>query len=52
MELVRWANKEGYTIVVTEVERQELIQLLKENVNQITMEDDIYELEVLRESDA
>lgn len=48
MEIIKWANREGYTIVLTEVERQELIQLLKENTNQIIMEGDAYELEVLR----
>jgi len=48
MELIKWANDNGYTIRVTEVERQELIALLREEAIEVDLDGLTYKLEVER----
>ena len=58
MEIIKWANKMGYTIKIEKSERLNLIDLLKEVIIHrliidetlsIEIDGDIYELEIINE---
>ena len=46
MRFLKWANGEGFTIVVDEVERMLLIRLLQEVTTSIEVDGFTYELEI------